>query len=195
MQRIFLIPLLLVLWPSWVLAQYVPYAPPDLRFKDPRARRTNRERAVVALGTPEARAFVESHYGDQACAAIFACSQSVGQELAELHASGDLGKLPKPAEILRVIGFRGDDAAKFVIHNTRELQDPDCTDAFLARPLEFALGLERLEEAASQIRASRETSERLAIQNQRLEYVAVGSAVLIIAFCIWRYRCMVAGGR
>src|SRR5579862_6128230 len=109
MRLTFVLLLLLAFSPSRVLAQYRPYAPPNTAFNDARARRANRDRAAAAVGTPEARSFVESYYGDQACAAIFACSQPVAQKLAEFHASGDLDRLPKPYELLQVIGFKGDD--------------------------------------------------------------------------------------
>src|SRR5579871_53297 len=61
---------------------------------DPRVRRAWRERAVAIIG-PRARDFVETQ-GDEAVAALFACSRPVAVKLVEFHNSGGLDKLPRP---------------------------------------------------------------------------------------------------
>ena len=113
-----------------------PYAP----GADPRVRRAYREQAVAVVG-PIARDFVETH-GEEAVAAIFACSRPVAVKLAEFHASGELGKLPRPRDLLRVIAQprHGDDVALWAIHHARELTDMDSFDAYLHQPAGLRAG-------------------------------------------------------
>jgi hypothetical protein len=122
---------------------------------DPRVRRANREMAVAIVG-PGARDFVETQ-GDEAVAAIFACSKPVAVKLAQFHASGELGKLIRPRDLLRVIAQpgHGNDVALWAIHHAGELTDTDCFDAYLMSPLEYALGLKPLEAGAAEARARR----------------------------------------
>jgi hypothetical protein len=133
--------------------QFNPYAskPPS----DARTRRSQRERAVATVG-PVARELVET-FGDEAVAALSACSPAGGRKLAEFHATGELAKLPKPRDLLRVIGQRGhgDDVANFAIDHARELADVDQLDAYLISPLEYALGLRPLATGAAEMRALR----------------------------------------
>ena len=90
--------------PGDLFAQFNPYGN---RFNpygpegDPRMRRAYREKAVAIVG-PNGRDFVETQ-GDEAVAAIFACSRPVAEKLAEFHASGEMAKLPRPRDLLRVI--------------------------------------------------------------------------------------------
>ena len=89
--------------PAGLFAQANPYGNISNPYRpgaDPRVRRAYREKAVAAVGGPHARDFVETH-GDEAVAAIFACSKPVALKLAEFHASGELGKLPRPRDLLR----------------------------------------------------------------------------------------------
>jgi hypothetical protein len=121
---------------------------------DPRVRRANREKAVARLG-PIARDFVETY--DEAVAAIFACDKAVGVKLAEFHASGGLAKLPRPRDLLRALADprQSDDVALWAIAHATELADPDSFTAFLASPLEYALGLKQLQAGAATVRAKR----------------------------------------
>lgn len=122
---------------------------------DPRVRRAHREKAVATIG-PIARQFVET-YGEEAVAAIFACSKSVAVKLAEFHASGELGRLPRPRDLLCVIANprHRDDVALWAIGHASELTDPDSFDAYLANPLEYAMGLRALQTGAASVRTNR----------------------------------------
>jgi hypothetical protein len=142
---------------AWYLLMVVPSASlfAQLKSDDPRTRRANREKAVAMTG-PIAREFVET-YGDEAVAAIFACSKAVAVKLAEFHASGELGKLPRPLDLLRAIANPrlSDDVANWAILHAGELHDTDSFDAYLASPLEYALGLKQLKAGAAEARAKR----------------------------------------
>ena len=122
---------------------------------DPRVLRANRERAVATVG-PIARELVETH-GEEAVAAIFACTKPVAVKLAEFNASGEMRKLPRPRDLLRVIAQprHGDDVALWAINHVRELTDTDCFDAYLLSPLEYALGLKQLAAGAAEARTRR----------------------------------------
>src|SRR5438067_275801 len=113
--------------PAELFGQFNPYvrSNPYGEGADPRVRRAYRERAVAIAG-PNARDFVETQ-GDEAVAAILACSKAVTMKLAEFYASGEMGKLPRPRDLLRVIAQRrhGDDVALWAIHHARELTDTD----------------------------------------------------------------------
>jgi hypothetical protein len=124
-------------------------------WTDPRYRRSLREKAVAKVG-PVARDFVEA-MGDDAVAAIFACPAQVGEKLARWHASGELGKLPRPRDLLRVIAQpgHGADVALWAIQHTAELMAIDNLDAYLQMPLEYALGLKSLAAGAAEARARR----------------------------------------
>jgi LPXTG-motif cell wall-anchored protein len=144
--------------PADVVGQFNPYGNKSNQKAagaDPRLRRANREQAVAAVG-PIARDFVETH-GDEAVAAIFACSKPVAVKLAEFYASGEMGKLPRPRDLLRVVAQRGhgDDVALWAIEHARELTDTDSFDAYLQSPLEYALNLKLLSAGAAEARAWR----------------------------------------
>src|SRR5579871_2546737 len=132
-------------------SRFDPYAP----GLDPRVRRAWREKAVAAVG-PKARDFVETQ-GDEAAAAILACSRPVAVKLVAFHASGTLDKLPWPRALLGVIAQprHGDDVALFAMYHAGELTDSDSFTAYLSSPLEYALGLKPLATGAAEVRARR----------------------------------------
>src|SRR3989442_46675 len=84
-----------------LFGQYNPYAPVRPPNADPRIRRAPREQAGAYAG-PNPRELVETG-GDEAVAAIFACSPSGARNLVQFYASGALAKLPRPPDLLRVI--------------------------------------------------------------------------------------------
>ena len=137
--------------PADLFAQFGNSAP----GADPRTRRALREQAVASVG-PIARDFVETH-GDEAVAALFACSKPVAVKLAQFHASGDLGRLPRPRDLLLAIARPGcgDDVTLWAISHAAELADRDAFDAYLINPLEYAMGLKPLATGAAEMRARR----------------------------------------
>jgi hypothetical protein len=144
--------------PVNVLAQFNPYTNrpgPYGSGADLGVRRAQREHAVAYAG-PVARDLIDTH-GDEAVAAIFACSRSVAAKLASFHASGELGKLPRPRSLLLVIAQPrpGDDVALWAIAHVHELRDVDRFNAFLLHPLHYALGLKQLEAGAAEVRTRR----------------------------------------
>ena len=150
--------LLVAASPADLFAQFNPYgnwSNPYGSGADPRVRRAYREQAVAKVG-PIARDFVETQ-GDEAVAAIFACSRPVAVRLAEFHASGEMGKLLRPRDLLRVIAQprHGDDVALWAIAHAGELADTDSFDAYLLSPLDYALGLKQLATGAADARARR----------------------------------------
>jgi hypothetical protein len=162
---------------------------------DPRVRRANRERAVALVG-PTARDFVET-YGDEAVAAIFACSGPVALKLAQFHNSGELRKLPRPLGLLNVIAHpgHGDDMALWAIRHARELNDVDSFDAFLFNPLDYALGLRQLETGAAEARARRlshaatKTRSWAALSADEKLAVAGGVGLLVVGgILLWRRK-------
>ncbi len=122
-----------------------PTAPPVTRYPDPREQRAAREQAVATVGAT-GRDFVET-YGEDAVAAISACSQPVALRLVEFHAAGVLGKLPRPRGLLRLIGEpqHGDEVASWAMAHAGELMDLDYFDAYLIDPLPYALALQKLD--------------------------------------------------
>jgi hypothetical protein len=181
-----------------------------------RLRRANREKAVAKVGS-ESREFVET-YGEDAVAAIFACSPQVGMKLVECHASGALAKLPSPCDLLRLIANprHRDDVALWAVQHASELTDPDSFDAYLARPLEYALSLKPLKQGAAEVMATRIASRdtttvspaatpqaaqtattpattvsaklKLLLDDDRVGITACGCMVMITLFALWRRR-------
>lgn len=151
----------------------------------PRERRALREKAVETAG-PESRAFVEA-YGEDAVAAIFACSSAGIQKLIEFHASGGLGRLPQPRDLLKAVARpkQGDEVIAWAADHEAELSDPDSLQAFINAPLEYALGLKRLSEGAEELRAARTNSQpRTAPSDSQL--VARGAGLFaVIGLLIW----------
>ncbi|MBA4067169.1 MAG: hypothetical protein C0501_26385 [Isosphaera sp.] len=145
----------LLLAPGPTPAQY----DPGPAAGGPRERRAAREWAVARLGGgPEARRLVEDH-GEAAVRAVAACSPEVGRKLAAWHADPDgLGRLPRPADLLRAVGDGprgGADLACWAIANGPALRDPDAFEALLRDPLELVMGLKPLAQAAAEHRAAR----------------------------------------
>lgn len=136
------------------LAQTHSYEYPARNFAEnqPRPRpsaaelqaRRFREAALAKVG-PVARNFVDAE-GDAAVAAIFACSAPVGAKLALFYSSGKLRKLPRPHDLLCIIGRpgNGDQVALFAIGHASALVDPDSFDAFLMNPHDYMWGLKAL---------------------------------------------------
>ncbi|HYV37935.1 MAG TPA: hypothetical protein VE988_19780 [Gemmataceae bacterium] len=187
--------LLTVALPADLPAQFNPYGNrvtvygPDA---DPRVRRAYREKAVAIVG-PKGRDFVEA-YGDEAVAAIFACSRPVAVKLAEFHSSGEMSKLPRPAGLLLVIAQprHGDDVALWAIHHAGELADPDSFDAYMLTPLDYALGLKALEQGAAESRARRlhlAAATPIPLTNdQKLAIFGGVGVVLIVIVWLWRRK-------
>jgi len=159
----------------------------------PRLRRAWREKAVAAVG-PVARGFVEGPAGDDAVAALLACSKPVAEELAVFYASGELGKLPRPRDLLRVIAQpgNGDEVALFAMHNARELADVEEFDAYLQSPLEYALGLKPLAVGAAEARALRLNAQAAATRPWAADafqvIAAFGGVVAMFALLAWHRR-------
>jgi len=183
--------------PADLFAQFNPYGN---RFNpygpeaDPRVRRAYREKAVAIVGA-NGRDFVETQ-GDEAVAAIFACSRPVAERLAEFHASGEMGKLPRPRDLLRVVAQprHGDDVALWAIHHAGEIADTDSFDAYLLSPLDYALGLKQLETGAAESRARRLNQAAIAAppatalsDDQKLA-IGGGIGFLVIAVLLLRRR-------
>jgi hypothetical protein len=174
---------------------FSPYAPYGQSAADQRARRARREQAVAKAG-PIARDFVETQ-GDQAVAAIFACSKAAAVKLAEFYASGGLGKLPRPDALLRVIAEpgNGDDVCLWAIRHASELEDTDSFEAYVQNPLEYALGLKQLMAGAAEARARRlkalaagpPAAAAPQITQQEVILVCCGCLILI-ALWLWRRR-------
>ena len=193
--------------PTHVLAQFNPYTNgpnPYGPSTDLRVRRAQREQAVVYAG-PVARDLIDMH-GDEAVAAIFACSRPVAAKLASFHASGELGKLPRPRGLLLVIAQPrpGDDVALWAIAHAHELRDGNSFNAFLLHPLHYALGLKRLEAGAAELRTRR--LNQVAIQQppvaaphvppappppsaeEKLAVVVVAGLLVTVGIVLWRRR-------
>jgi LPXTG-motif cell wall-anchored protein len=185
--------------PADLFAQFNPYGQGSHTYRtnaDPRVRRAHRETAVARLGA-NARDFVETQ-GDEAVAAVYACSTPVAAKLAEFHASGEMDKLPRPRDLLRVIAepSHGDDVALWAIHHSQELTDTDNFDAYLISPLEYALGLKQLAAGAAEARVRRlnraamATSPSLAslLADQKLAIVVGLGFLSIVGLLFWRRR-------
>ena len=178
---------------------YNPYAPIAPAPPGPREKRARREQAVAYVG-PVARSLVET-YGEDAVAALFTCSPSVGRRLAEFHNAGELAKLPRPADLLRVIGQpgNGDDVAVWAMQpeHARVLADVASFDAYLLAPLEHALGLKDLAGSAAEVRAQRLGAPPPSPPGPQIalpawlngQTIAAGLAGLgIVVLLIWRKR-------
>lgn len=177
----FAVLLLVLLLPSLAHGQGNPYE-----------RRWLREQAVAYAG-PQARAFVES--GDEASPALLACSPSGAAKLVQFHASGALDRLPRPADLLRVIAMCGDDVLLFAIQRAKALEEPDAFSAFIQAPLDYALGLKELEQGAAEVRAAK-LSYYAAAQNRQWnsKHLALFAGIAAIAgLVIWRRRRRVQG--
>lgn len=199
MLRAFII-LLVLLLPAEAVAQYDPYRPANAQ-PDPRVRRALRERAVAYAGEGS-RPFIEQ-YGDDAVAACAACTQAGAQKLVEFSRSGDLGKLPRPNDLLKVIALpgNGDDVLLWAINHAKELGDVDNFDAFLFSPLEYAYALKQLDQGAAEMRARRLSLQAAAtpapqpqwglsqipLDNRTLAWVG-GGLVVTLLIVWWKRR-------
>lgn len=195
MHRIMLANVLLFLPATGALGQFNPYAPPVQVNPDPRMRRALRERAVAYAGEGS-REFVETQ-GDAAVAAIFACSQGGARKLVEFNNSGKLAKLPRPADLLRVIAQpgNGDDVGVYAIQHANELTDVDNFDAYLLNPLEYAYALRPLSEGAAEVRARRLSAQAAWVPWQVTldgRAIAIGGGVLAVVLFLWWRRSRVA---
>ncbi len=169
------LPLLLAL-----LGQFNPHAP------DPRLRRAIREQAVVWAG-PKSRELVET--GDEAALALLACSPSGARNLVQFHASGALGELPRPPDLLRVVSMTGDEALFFAIQHTEELRDKDMFDAYLFAPLDYALGLKKLDQGAAEVRAGKLAYFEARSPPWSMRTISFwGGIVAIAGLLVWRWR-------
>jgi hypothetical protein len=182
---------LMAVLPAELLAQfngYDAYAPAAY----PRVRRANREQAVAAVG-PIARGLVET-YGEEAVAAIFACSKPVAVKLAEFYASGEMEKLSRPRGLLYAIAQpgHGDDVALFAIDHARELGDLEKFDAYMINPLDYALGLKNLEVSAAELRSRRSNQAtimpRALSADEKLAVVGVGCLIILAGLILWQRR-------
>jgi len=158
---------------------------------DPRMRRAHRERAVAIVG-PGARDFVETH-GDQAVAAIFACSKPVAVKLAEFHACGELDRLIRPRDLLWVIAQpgNGNDVALWAIYHSNELFDRDAFDAYLLSPMEYAMGLKDIATGAAEARARRlnqAVASRPLTHDEKVGLAGLAGCLAIVGFLYWRRR-------
>jgi hypothetical protein len=192
----------LLFQPSAVLGQPLrqrppsrPNAPAVKPPPDPRELRAKRERAVAAVGA-SGRDFVET-YGQDAVAAIFACSQSVALQLVTFHSSGGLAKLSRPRELLRVIGNpkHGDEVASWAIAHADELMVAEYLDAYLVDPLSYALALKKLEDGAAEVRELRRLAHYKAQAMARssrsygLRMFSLGGGVAaVVLLLVWRPR-------
>lgn len=159
--------MLLLIHPSGVFAQARHQGPPFRSNQpatkprpDPREIRAARDKAVAVVGAT-GRDFVET-YGEDAVAAIFACSQARAKQLVEFYSSGGQAKFPpRPRDLLRVIGkpHHGDDVASWAIAHADELTAVDNFDAYLLDPLSYALALKKLEDGAAEVREFRRRAQ------------------------------------
>ncbi len=181
--------------PADLFAQVQPYRNPFYPYAssaDPRYRRHLREEAVDMVG-PEAREFVESE-GDEAAAAIRACSKPVGMMLAAFYSSGEMSKLPRPRALLSVIAQpdNGSTVAFFAIRHAGELNDSDKFDAFLLEPLEYSLGLKQLATGAAEVQARRRNPATIirtfwaGLSDHEKMGTAAVAGLVIVGFVVWR---------
>ena len=188
---------LLMAQPADLLAQFKPSGnkfDPYATGTDPRVRRANRETAVAKVG-PESRDFVET-YGEEAVAAISACSKAVALKLVELHNSGDMSKLPRPRDLLRVIGQprHGNDVAIWAVYHAGELIDLDAFNAYLSSPLEYALALKQLQTGAAEARARRLNQAAMTTTPGAESMSVKGKlgialvVIVIVGLLLWRRR-------
>jgi hypothetical protein len=119
---------------------------------DPKGRRALREQCVARF--PASREAVETSYGDE-----FAWAALHVTNAEKLIECSELGRLPRISDVLMTIARVGDDATAYVVTHTQELHDRDAVDAWLDNPLEFSLGLSRIQDAASARRSQRLTEK------------------------------------
>jgi hypothetical protein len=195
--------MLLLLQPSTLLGQSGrrwpangPNAPVVKPPPDARELRAARERAVATVG-PVGRDFVET-YGEDAVAAIFACTQPAALKLVEFYSAGGLGKLSRPRELLRAIAKpkHGDEVASWAIAHADELADVDHFEAYLLDPLSYALALKKLDDGAAEVSRFRRYAHDY--QTQRAQWASsspgwrifglVAGVTAVVLLVRWRTR-------
>ncbi len=155
--------MLFMCWPGALPGQYVmpygppySYVPPVQRPLTPRERLALREQAIVYIGGPAARPFIEE-MGEVGVAAVARCTQPVARQLAEFYAQGGLSKIHRSHEVILAIAApdAGDDVAAVVLaHGSADLTDADKRDQFLTYPLEYSLGLRKFDNDGSKGKGS-----------------------------------------
>ena len=160
-MRRFVVILLVVLPPAEAMAQYNPYAPVNAQ-PDPRVRPFYRR--SVAFAGANSREFVEK-YGDDAVAAIFACTQA-GAETGGFLSVRRPGEAAGLLDFLKVVAIpgNGDDVVLWAAQHPKELTDTDNLDAFLLAPLEIVYALKSLDQAAAEAVAEGSLHKRLSRQ-------------------------------
>jgi hypothetical protein len=174
---------------------YNPYRP-GIAQEDPRARRAIYERAVAYAGE-KSRPLVEA-FGDEAVAAILACTQEGARKLVEFTRTKEFERIPKPTELLKCIAQRGngDDVVLWLIQpeHARLLTDIDSQDAFMSCPLDIVFSLKSIEQAATENRARRLGIHGSATGTQYLHIPLTGGTfalalcLMLITTIIWKRR-------
>jgi hypothetical protein len=158
------------------------YSPIQAKNVDPRVKRLARERAVAYVGAI-GRPLVEI-YGEDAVAAIFACSKATGRKLAEFHVTGRLDKVPNPVRLLNAIATHSDPVATFAIGHCQELADEWRFEAFIADPMTYAMALKNLDAGVAENRQELENTER----QQKVMLGVGGGLMLLVALLVLRFR-------
>jgi hypothetical protein len=155
---------------------------------DPRERRALRENAVFRVGD-DARALVESDWGDESALALLKVSRVNAAKLVACHASGSLSRTNRPKEILLAVARHGDDVCEYVTGHADELADMDCCEAFVSDPLTFALGLQKVQ-SAGQERKSRRLSvpSEMTVHDPTMRNIVIGVVVVVVIGGIWLKR-------
>ncbi len=148
-------------------------------------RRQIREKAVAWAG-PESRAFVET--GDDAALALLSCSPLGARKLVAFHDSGLLGRVARPADLLRIIILYGDNALLFSVQHAQELRDPDRFQAFMAAPLDYSLGLKSLDQGVAEARTVNLSYFVRSPPWDSRTVVFFGGIAAIAGLVVWRRR-------
>lgn len=184
----------------WVLLAAVafgqgfnPYTPQS----DPRAMRARREQAVTHVGSDQIARKIVEEFGEDAVAALLACSPETAKRLAQWHNNGDLNRqVVKPRDLLRVIGQPGaaDEVAVFAMQNADKFGDVDVLDAYTSAPLFYTCGIKKLSDGASEMRARRVQVDAprgmptsMDVQTQ-LVVIGMGLVILVVIYRWWKSR-------
>ena len=160
--------------------------------KTAREKRAERDKAVAYIGEDDELPVVYRKLR-RGVRRGFGCSQPVAAKLAAFHCSGQLGKLPRPRELLSVIAQQGNgnDVALFAIQHGHELEDEPCFSAFVDAPLDFALGLKTLSQGAAEVKARRDGEARngplVGITDWKPVW-CIGGGAAVIALLLWKIR-------
>jgi hypothetical protein len=157
---------------------------------DAPGRRRWREQAVGYV--PEARALVETEWGDLAATAILASSKETAQKLVDFHASGALGKI-RPKEFLQAVVKSGypDEVLAWSCQHGDELADPEMFEAFLQSPTEYGYGLKSLSSGVAENRKrleARAASETPSELPRNWKLWALGAGLIGLIALAWRKR-------